>query len=297
MNQKAIYCSLLIISFFYFLPIFGDIFELRPWYRPYVQLHGILDYRFQSYRSVNASHTHGRYSSNDHFVDCTLSFAKEPFSYQLEMEFANTKKRNFDWDHISAMGRYLWLNDDIGEPFSLVTGLTLSRAWREAVNDISSFHHGRNELFFHVSLGKQEIKGSQWLSRWWAMWGIGIADRWTPWIEALAAYEWNRCEPHQFSLYINTLWGCGNRKLKVHDFGGYGPIAHRSIDVGFRYIYEFDCYGVITIGYARRLYAHNFPDNTNILTFSYVYPFGPEPNFYLLKAMSLFKGNSNNPLQ
>jgi len=279
--------------------------EYRPWYPDALQLQGELNYRFQSYHSVDApsskrgeSYSHyqkkkNHYSSDDHFVDSSLMIAFEPFSLQIESEFADTRKRNFDWDHVSLAGRYLWLNDNVGDPVSLSTGVSLRRAWREAVNDISSFHHGRNEAFFHVALGKQKIEGDTWLSRWWGVLGIGTADRWTPWIAANAAYEWNECDSHRLRLYVNSLWGVGNKKLRVHDFGGYGPIAHRSIDIGLRYSYEFDYLGLISIDYARRVYAHNFPDDVNTLTVSYIYPFGPEGIYYILKAYSLMTGKMN----
>lgn len=261
--------------------------DLKPWYSRDLQVQGTLDYRFQSYHSVDAPKKN-HYSSNDHFVEGSLMAIYAPFSLQLETEFADTKKRNFDWDHISLCGRYLWLDDDIGDPFSLTTGLTLGRAWREAVNDISSFHHGRNELFLHVALGKQNIKGATWLTRWWGIFGIGTADRWTPWIAANVNYEWNQCPPHRLRLYINSLWGCGRHQLKVKEFGGYGKIDHRSIDIGVRYSYEFDYYGLVSLDYAHRVYAHNFPDNANIWTFCYIYPFGPEGDYLLLKARSWF---------
>lgn len=292
MNQKNIQQLLLI--FLLFFPVILHGIELKPWYFPNYQLQGKIDYRFQSYQSVDAPHKKGHYSSNDHFVDGSFIFVKDFFSYQLMAEGADTKKRNFDWDHIGLTARYQWLDDNIGDSLSLTTGLTLKRAWREAVNDISSFHHGRNEAFLHVAFGKQNIKGSQWLSRWWGVLGIGTADRWTPWIVANATYEWNFCERHRLSLYVDSLWGCGRRKLHVNDFGGYGPIDHRSIDIGLSYCYELDYYGLISIDFAHRVYAHNYPDNANLLTISYTYPFGPEATYYILKAYSLVT-NKKNP--
>lgn len=265
--------------------------ELKPWYSRALNVQGILDYRFQTYPSVATSHKNGHYSSDDQFVDGSFIFVYEPYSIQIETLLANTKKRSFDWDNISLTLRYLCLDDNIGDPFSLTTGLTLGRAWREAVNDISSFHHGRNEAFFHVALGKQKIQGASFLSRWWTVLGIGTADRWTAWLVANAAYEWNYFEPHRFGIYVNSLWGCGTHALKVEDFGGYGPLDHRSVDIGIRYTYELDYYGSLNISYARRVYASNFPENTNQVVASYIYPFGPEANAYLLKAYSLFGGN------
>lgn len=277
-----------------FFPALMQGIDYKPWYLNFLQMQGFLDYRFQTYHSVDAPHKNNHYASNDHFVDGSLIFVYDPFSFQLETEFADTKKRHFDWDHVSLTGRYLWLNDDRGDLFSLTTGLTLSRAWREAVNDISSFHHGRNEAFLHAAIGKQDIQGSTWLSRWWGVLGIGTADRWTPWIAAQASYECNIYEPHRLRLSMNTLWGCGNKKLKIRDFGGYGPIDHRSIDLSLRYSYEFDYYGILSLEFAHRVYAHNFPDHASIVSISYNYPFGPEGDYLILKVRSFFS-TSNLP--
>lgn len=275
---------------FFFPALIQGGVDLKPWYPRDLQVQAFMDYRFQSIPSIDAPRK-DHYSSSDHFVNGSLMAVLSPYSLQLNTEFADTKKRNFDWDHVSLTGRYLWMDDNIGDAFSLTTGLTLGRAWREAVNDISSFHHGRNEAFLHVAIGKQSIEGSAWLSRWWGLFGIGTADRWTPWIVANVAYEKNFCDPHQLRLFIHSLWGCGQHKLRVHDFGGYGPIDHRSIDIGFRYTYEFDYYGMASLEYAHRVYAHNFPDNANTVTLSYIYPFGPEGDLYLLEVYSLFSGN------
>lgn len=276
-----------------FLPALLQAIDLKPWYSRDLQLQGRLDSRFQSYPSVQTPCKDSHYSSDDLFFNGSFLFIYAPTSIEVGSELAITKKRKVAWDNIHLTGRYLWLDDDKGDPVSFTTGLTLSRAWKEAVDDISSFHHGRNEAFLHMALGKQKIKGSTWQSRWWGILGIGTADKWTPWIVANAAYEWNLCDPHRIRLFVNTLWGCGRKELNTCDFKGYGTIDHRSIDLGLRYTYQLDYYGILSIGYIRRVYAHNFPERVNIFTFQYIYPFGPEGDYLILKAYSLITGKSN----
>lgn len=293
MNRKQTYFFLFIIPLVICWPSLDYATEFKPWYARSLQLEGRLLDRFQFYPSVDAPHKEPHYSSYDHFIEGSLGFVFDPFSFQIETVGAHTKKRHLGWDHISLTGRYLWLDDDKGDKISLSTGVTLGKAWRAAVNDISSFHHGQNEVFLHLAVGKQVISGSQWLSRWWSICGIGTADRWTPWIVADCAYEWSMYEIHCFKLYVNTLWGCGNHKLKVQNFGGYGPINHRSIDIGMHYSYELDCGGIFCIDYARRVYAHNFPEKTNQITFCFLYPFGPEGDYLILKAYTLLTGKTS----
>lgn len=273
----------------------GSLFatDLKPWYPDALQLQGKLDYRFQTYNSLDAPGKNRNYSSDDSFVDGSIMAVYDPYSFEVEVQFADTRKRNFDWDHIGVTARYLWLDDNVGDPFSLTTGITLSRAWREALNDISSFHHGQNEAFFHAAIGKQVVFGNEWLSRWWGVFGVGIADRWTPWIVANANYEWNYCNMHRFRLFANSLWGCGNQRLKVEDFGGYARINHHSIDIGGGYTYLFNYYGSLSFNYAYRVYAHNFPNHASQFVISYNYPFGPEGDYYILKAYSLLTGQVN----
>ena len=280
---------LMVLSVFFVIPaLWLQGTDLKPWYPSSLQVNGEVDYRFQYYPCVDAPHCQPHYSSTDHFLEGSLLFVFDPLSVQMEGEWADTKKRSFDWDHVSLTARYLWLDDNLGDSVSLTTGVTLSRAWREAVNDISSFHHGRNELFLHAALGKQSLQEAFWKTGWWGVIGIGTADRWTPWIVANANYEWNSLSAHRLNLYVNSLWGCGSKKINICRFGGYGPVDHRSIDIGLKYTYVFDYCGYLSFEYARRVYAHNFPDQANQFKISYIYPFGPEGDYFLLKAYSLF---------
>ncbi|MBS4164981.1 Uncharacterized protein NEOC65_000027 [Neochlamydia sp. AcF65] len=261
--------------------------EFKPWYPNPLQVHGELAYHFQSYASVDALKGSGHYSSKDQLINASLLVAYDPYCLQLETAFADTKKRSFNCTHIALAARYLFLDDNLGDPVSLSMGLSVRRAWKKAVNDMSLFYHGRNEAFLHAAIGKQNIEGFAWYSRWWGTLGIGTADGWTPWVVANAAYEWNRSYLHRVCVYINSLWGLGKQKLAVESFGGYGRIDHRSIDLGIRYCYEFAYNGLLSIDYARRVYAQNFPRDVNLLTVSYIYPFGPRGTVYVLKAYSL----------
>ena len=263
--------------------------DLKPWFAKHLQVQGLVDYRYQTYSSLDAPQASKKYSSDDSFVDASLIFVRDPFSLQVEAQFADTRKRNFDWDHVGLTARYLILDDNIGDPFSLSSGLTLSRAWREAVNDISSFHHGQNEAFFHLAIGRQKVLENEWICRAWSVLGLGTADRWTPWIVADAAYEWiNPCSSLRYKLFVNTLWGCGNHKLRVEDFGGYSKINHQSIDLGLGITKQFDYYGTLSFNYSYRVYAHNYPNRASNFVVSYNYPFGPDADYYLLKVTSLF---------
>ena len=144
------------------------------------------------------------------------------------------------------------------------------------MHDISSFHHGHIEGEVHLSFGKKYGYpcSKDYLFRWWNVVGIGIADEGSPWIREDAACEYNYDDVHQFRGFVNTLWGTGKDNLHPHHFKGYGNIKHKSVDVGIRYGYTIGCWGTLSIQYARRVYAYNFPKNANLALFEYYFPFG-----------------------
>ena len=65
----------------------------------------------------------------------------------------------------------------------------------------------------------------------------------------------------------------GNALNLHHRFEGYGPIAHRSIDIGFRATKYTECAGNWIFEYTQRVYALNFPDYANLLRVSFIYPY------------------------
>ena len=248
--------------------------HLEPWLSKALEFQPEFSYRFQTYPSINSSKHHQHYSSNDNFFNAQLGLAVEPFELQLETCAANTRKRSFGMDFFSLNAFYLLSNDILGDPYSIKAGASFAPAWRQALNDISSFHHGLYEFAGHFSIGRESSYQSEWLTRWWSSFTLGQAEQGYPWMRLQGVWEKNICDSLRYRAFIETLWGFGPRSLHSRHFRGYGPVKHRSVDIGIASYYTICNYGTIKLEYSRRIFAYNFPRQANNIILSYLFPFG-----------------------
>ncbi|NGX42519.1 MAG: hypothetical protein K940chlam7_00799 [Chlamydiae bacterium] len=248
--------------------------ELMPWTERDLELYPRLDYLFQHYNSVHTSSGSRHHSSDDHFGTVGLSASYGSWSAELEAIFANTRHRSFGFDNFKVTGRYQWFNDVVGDFVSITTGITLIKASSVALDDLSSFHHGRNEAELHVSVGKEISCLDYWASRGWGVIAVGVADHGSPWLRGQLAWEKNFQRTTHLRLFVNALYGLGGDSLSIKSFDGYGSISHRSLDIGARISKTTDCWGIFRLEYAHRVYARYFPKCASLIQFSYLYPFG-----------------------
>jgi len=249
--------------------------EYAPWYERNLELRPKATLLYQTYNSVQSPHRPKRHPSNDIFLDLSLSTYLMAFGVELETSFAHTRhQRQLNWDDLSLTGRYQLLDDVTGDPISLTAGATIRQVLKLARHDVSCFYHGGLEGEFHLAAGVETSCAQFWVSRLWGMLGLGIADLGSPWIRANLEWNHNCYDLYGASLYLNTLWGLGRNNLRLKDFKGYGPIAHRSADAGIRYGHTFEFGGTLGVGIARRIYARNCPRNVNQVYICFIYPFG-----------------------
>ncbi|MGA8164292.1 MAG: hypothetical protein WB791_04605 [Waddliaceae bacterium] len=248
--------------------------EWMPWTEKDLELYPQCCYLYQNYKDVATSsgtqHRHG----DDHFFAGALSTSFAAWSAEIEAIVAETRRQHACLDSVRITGRYQWLSDTVGDPVALMTGITIIKATTSALHDISSFHQGKFAGEMFVSIGKERPCWDDWLSRWWGGVGIGLGDHGAPWIRGRLAWEKNFHKTLHARLFLNALLGLGSRSLSVNDFDGYGTIQHRSVDVGFRISKRTDFCGIYRLGYARRIYAYNFPKAANLFLLSFVYPMG-----------------------
>lgn len=248
--------------------------EFAPWLDKDFEFQPRMTVLHQSYHSIATSSRSIHHASYDRFYTGSIGLSAFDWSGEVETTLADTSHQRGACDNIRLTARYRWLSDIIDDPFTVTTGITATQAFRHSVRDISSFHHGQLAGEAHIAIGKETAYQSFWQSRWWTVVGVGIADQGYPWIRFNASWEKNLCIQHQFRLFLHSLYGLGHHNLhSSHHFRGYGPIRHRSIDVGMRYSYEFVSAGNLSIEYARRIFAENFPSQTNLFLLSYLYPF------------------------
>lgn len=256
------------------LPVLCFATDFEPWYGDSVALDVKNSYFYQSFNHVDG-HRCTRYRARDSFDTLSAEVNYDVYAAELEVTFADTKHRSFGFDNVRLTGRYQLMNDILADPYSIVAGLTLTQCCKLSLHDVSSFHHGLFESELHIAAGKETECEEFWVTRYWGVLGIGLADRGSAWVRLNAVWERNWWNHHQFRAYINTLWGFGGNSLNVHHFHGYGPIGHQSIDIGVRYDYLIDCFDTIfSLAYERRLYARNFPECTNVIMARLTYQFG-----------------------
>lgn len=248
--------------------------EIAPWFGNFYEFEARLSQSYQQFNRINTSQDSKSYQSHDHFTHLSLAFVPDPnWSAETELLFAATRHRNFGFDSGKITGRYLFMDDIVGDPVSLTGGLSLTMPLHTALRDIGSFHHGMAELEGHVSVGMECPFLSHWLLRYYGSCALGIATQGSPWLKLSYFWERNFLNGFAMQLYVKSLFGFGRRSLHIHDFNGYGAVAHRSVDTGFKLSYEWNYGGILSIEYAYRLYAKNFPRCVNSLRISYLYYF------------------------
>lgn len=265
----------LLLSFF--ILSYAEATDLKPWFGKDYEVELRASLLYQNYNKVSIPHHRSfNRNENDGFAELSAAYPFKKYCCEFEVIAANTKHQNCRWDNFRLTGRYQCFDEQEGSPFSVVVGFTFIQALSRAVHDISSFHHGHFEGEFTLSIGKKYgfLETDSYQQRWWNVIGVGNSDIGSAWLRDYFAWEYNYADVHQFRGFINAQLGTGKDNLDPCCFNGYGHIAHRSVDVGIRYGYSFNCWGTLSLQYARRVYAYNFPANANLVLLEYYLPFG-----------------------
>jgi len=255
---------------------YGGLFgtDLMPWTQIDLLFYPRFETLFQHYNHINTSSGLKARRARDYFFTLGFYGCYDEWCAEIEATCASTKNREFGLDNFRITGKYRLNNDIIGDQISLMLGATCERATKIAVRDISSFHHGRNALQLHLSAGKERTCYDTWLSRWWTVTTLAIADHGSPWWRAMFIWEKNSRDTLFLRCFVHTLFGMGNESLNLDDsFRGYGSIHHGSVDIGARLTKITTHNGIWYIEYARRVWAQNFPEQVNLLKISLIYPF------------------------
>lgn len=190
-----------------------------------------------------------------------LSLITSPWpnwSLEGEIYFDSNPQANFAYINSYITPRYLWMNDLVGDPVSLSTGVTLSFPDGSFQHDLSFFYIGDVNAEFNTTIGRQWEKDDV-IQKLWGYAGLGVANKGSPWIHTLLTYENTPCDPLTFTLYGELYAGLGTRNLNGNvPFTGYGPIRYRSIDIGTTLALTTR-YGIVTLGADYVIYAYNAP--------------------------------------
>lgn len=249
--------------------------ELAPWYPRNLELQPKLTYLFQGYNSVRKGYHTEPFHSYNKFLTGSLGAALLcNLAAEIETTVARTRGKGLHFDNLRMTVRYQLLDDVVGDPLSVVVGLTGTQVFHRARHDVGSLHHGGIEGALHLAFGKECSCEEFWMNRVWGLVGVGCGDIGSAWLFGHLAAEKNCFDRHQVGVFLDWIAGLGHRTLHPHHFGGYGPVAHRSIDLGLEYKFRLECDGIITLAFAHRIFARNYPNNANSYVVSFLYPFG-----------------------
>lgn len=264
-----------LILFLFFLNPWIEATQQQPWFGELYEFEWRQSLTYQSYSKINKNSAAISYPENALFLNGGLSFTVSPeINVEFEATQAKTHRNQGLLDNFRLSARYRLLDDIAGDAISLVAGLTFTQAFKRSLFDKSSFHHGREEAEFFLSIGREQQVEAEWQSRWWTLVALGVADRGTIWTRTRVNYDYKVGESGYFQLFAHALAGWGKHDISLNHFRGYGLVRHRSIDLGLRYTYEKLYFGCAYIEYMQRVYARNFPDQTHSLRLGLHYTFG-----------------------
>ena len=249
--------------------------EMKPWLGDFLEFQFETAYTYSNYSKVNNACQQLCSTSNDQFLDFGLVLPAWPtISVDMGLQFADTPRQPFGYRTYAIQARYEFLDDIQGDPVSLVASFNYRNVADISLHDVSCPYHGKNNFEVNLSIGKEWDKGPWWIYRVFGFFALGIANQGSPWTTGVVSFQGNIPDHQRWRVYANSYIGYGTQKMvNINCFDGYGHIQHRSIDLGAGYSYIFGVWGMLSLDYERRVYAHSFPENVNYLTLSYCLPF------------------------
>lgn len=260
---------------FFLLPLSLGALEIKPWFDNLWEFNFTPSYTYSRYRDIQNGHPQLKSPSNDHLIKFDLSFSPSPYwEISADMEFADTPRQSMGFRSTALQARYLWLNDIVGDPVSLTTGVSARMVGSHSLKDVSCPYHFHANYELNTSIGREWSRGVNWDFRIFGFGAVGMANRGFPWTRALLMIEGQWQEAHRLGLFGEGYFGFGQQgRVNTDRFNGYANIHHRSLDTGVSYTYVFEVWGEISLAYTRRLFAKSFPQNVNFFTIAYRFPF------------------------
>ena len=257
------------------LAVSGVALEHQPWFGDVFQFHFLGDYTYSRFPSFQNGYPKLQQPFNSHVIYLGLDFSPSPiWSVDFDIQLADTTKTPFSFRTIAAQGRYLWMDDIIGDPISLVTGVSGRFTTSKNLKDISCPSHGNVDIELNVSLGKEFEASNNWLFRTWFYGALGHANRGSPWVRGILSLETNIDDSHKIALFAEGINGYGRHaRVDINRFYGYAKVREKAVDVGIRYGYTIGVWGTLRAEYSRRVLAKSAPQYVNFYSVSYLLPF------------------------
>jgi hypothetical protein len=264
------------LAFLFLLcPFWSDALEVQPWFGDVLEFHYLGSYIYSRFTSIQNGVPQIRSPFNSHVLYSGLDFSPTPeWSVDMDIQFAATSKEAFNFRTVAIQARYLWLDDIVGDPVSFSTGASIRPTVTSSLKDVSCPYHGNVDFELNFSFGKEFDISDRSRIRTWGYGAVGHANRGSPWVRGIIAFETNIEDMHKFAVYADGINGYGRHtRVNVDHFFGYARIRQKAIDLGIRYGYRMGVWGTFRIGYERRLLAKSCPAKVNFFIVSYLLPF------------------------
>jgi hypothetical protein len=249
--------------------------EVQPWIGSLYELQFLASYAYSRFNHVQGGRPQLTSPFNENVLyfdlDCTVA---PDWAIDTDIQFADTTQMDFNFRSWALQGRYLWLDDFIGDPITLSTGGSVRVTPSYALHDVSCYSHANADFEVNFALGKEFEPSHNCLLRLWCYGAVGQANRGSPWVRAITAIETFLYDQHKLGFFAEGDAGFGgHHHVPVDDFDGYAKIRYRAIDLSVRYGYRLGSYGTIRAEYMRRVLAKAYPQNVNSFIVSYLVPF------------------------
>lgn len=249
--------------------------QVKPWLGDVYAFFAEGTFSYSQFNKVQGASR--QLSAPENNRDIVLDWGFTPaacFDFQLEGEFGKTNHVNWALRSGALQLRYQMLDDISGDPVSLTFGLIVRGATHHFLRDVSTPYAAEFNAELTCAVGKEWSENGFWTMRTYGFAAIGQANRGMPWTRELLVWQYNLYNAHRFTVFAEGDFGFGGRQhVNVKRFSGWGKFQHQSIDLGVAYGYKISVYGVLSASYARRIFAHNFPEHMNTFMLTYCIPF------------------------
>lgn len=231
-------------------------------------------YTFQTYDKVNTNGQTVLYPSRDSFINGRVEVAPwDCFDIRIEAQVARTTQHGLFFQYARAGMRYILFDELLGCPFTVAVGGFAEAASKKALYDLSTPEHGTVEGELHLAIGRERWGCSDWLWRSWALGAVGFGNKGAGWLRGKIGTSRQICGCVILWGAAEGLAGLGELPLPpLGQFTGYGPIAHRSIDLEAGARVRIGLIGWASLSYSYRLHAVNFPEQAQRITFALLIP-------------------------
>jgi hypothetical protein len=257
------------------LPAAAFTLDTKPWLGNVYEFVWDTAFTYSRYRKVENASRQLRSVSNDYDLLFDLSGTFSPqIDLQAELELAETPRQLFNVRSAAIQGRFQWLDDISGDPFSLTLGFNLRAVPGHALRDVSCPYAANCNYELSCSVGKEWSTQGLWTMRTYGWLSLGAGNHGLPWSRQLLVWQNNWSNTHRLSFFTCADFGFGTEQgVDVRHFHGWGKFHHQSIDAGLAYGYHCASYGTLSLAYTYRLFARNFPERVNFFTLAYTLPF------------------------